>query len=99
MDNNNKQPPKKPEGKKPKIWVLLLITAAIVLVISSVYNMVVNSQYTQTTFTEFMAEVDAGNLAEVEIHSDRVIYLTKDEAENPPTSRNPATPACPTVIF
>ena len=83
MDNNNKQPSKKPEGKKPKIWVLLIVTAAIVLLISTVYNTMVNSQYTQTTFTEFMAEMDAGNLSEVEIHQDRVFYLTKDEAEKP----------------
>ena len=83
MDNNNKQPPKKPEGKKPKIWVLLIATAAIVLLISTVYNTMVNSQYTQTTFTEFLAEVDAGNLAEVEIRHDRVIYLTKDQAAKP----------------
>jgi len=83
MDNNNKQPPKKPEGKKPKIWVLLIVTAAIVLLISTVYNAMINSQYTQTTFTEFMAEVEAGNLSEVEIRHDRVIYLTKDQAAKP----------------
>ena len=47
MDNNNKQPPKKPEGKKPKIWVLLIVTAAIVLLISTVYNAMVNGQYTK----------------------------------------------------
>ena len=81
--DNNKQPPKKPEGKKPKIWVLLLITAIIVLAISSVYNAVKNSQYTQTNFTEFMTEAEAGNLAEVEIHQDRVYYLTKAEAAKP----------------
>ena len=83
MDNNNKQPPKKPEGKKPKIWVLLLAAVAIVLLISSVYTAMVNGQYTQTTFTEFMAEVDAGNIAEVEIHHDRVIYMTKAEKDKP----------------
>ena len=83
MDNNNKQPPKKPEGKKPKIWVLLLAAVAIVLVISSVYTAMVNGQYTQTTFTEFMAEVDAGNIAEVEIHHDRVLYMTKAEKDKP----------------
>ena len=83
MDNNKNQPPKKPEGKKPKIWVLLIVTAAIVLLISTVYNAMVNSQYTQTTFTDFMAEVESGNLAEVEIRHDRVIYLTKDELGKP----------------
>ena len=83
MDNNNKQPSKKPEGKKPKIWVLLLAAIAIVVIISSIYTSMVNGQYTQTTFTEFMAEVEANNLSEVEIHHDRVYYLTKTEAEKP----------------
>ncbi|MBQ7328795.1 MAG: ATP-dependent zinc metalloprotease FtsH [Oscillospiraceae bacterium] len=83
MDNNNKQPPKKPEGKKPKIWVLLLAAIAIVLLISTIYTSMVNGQYTQTTFTEFMAEVEANNLSEVEIHHDRVYYLTKTEAAKP----------------
>ena len=81
--DNNKQPPKKPDGKKPKIWVLLLITAVIVVVISSVYNAAVNSQFTQTTFSEFMAEAKADNLAEVEISQDRVHYMTKTEAAKP----------------
>ena len=85
MDNNQNQPPKKPDGKKPKlnIWFALLIAVAIVLLISVVYNAVRNSQYTQTTFTDFMTQVNAGNIAEVEIHQDRVIYLTKEEAEKP----------------
>ena len=85
MDNNQNQPPKKPDGKKPKlnIWFALLAAIAIVLVISVVFNAVRNSQYTQTTFTEFMTEVNAGNIAEVELHQDRVIYLTKAEAEKP----------------
>ncbi len=83
MDNNNNQPPKKPEGKKPKIWVLLLAAIAIVLLISTIYTSMVNGQYTQTTFTEFMAEVEANNLSEVEIHHDRVYYLTKNEAAKP----------------
>ncbi|MBQ8881690.1 MAG: ATP-dependent zinc metalloprotease FtsH [Oscillospiraceae bacterium] len=86
MDNNQKQPPKKPDGKKPKlnIWITVMITVALVLVISVVYNFVKNSQYTQTTFTEFMTEAKANNLAEVEIHHDRVMYMTKEEKSKPP---------------
>ena len=85
MDNNQKQPPKKPNEKKPKlnIWITLLIAVAIVLVFSLVYNAVRNSQYEQTTFTDFMEAMKAGNIAEVELHQDRIIYLTKEEAEKP----------------
>jgi len=85
MDTNQNQPPKKPDGKKPKLnlWALLLIAVAIVLVCSLVFNAVKNSQYEQTTFSEFMEAVKSGQIAEVELHADRVIYLTKEEAAKP----------------
>ncbi len=89
MDPNNNQPPKKPDGKRPKfsIWFALMITVAIVLIISTVYNTVSNSQYTQTTFSEFMAEAEQDNLAEVEIRYDRVVYMTKTEAAKHPSQQ------------
>ena len=85
MDPNQKQPQKKPDGKRPKfnIWLTLMITVAIVLIIGTVYNAVRNSQYTKTTFSEFMEAAQADNLAEVELRYDRILYLTKEEAEKP----------------
>ncbi len=75
----------KPDGKKPKgnFLTLLVITLAIVLLISSIYNAVQDSQYTQTTYSEFKQAMAAGQIAEAEIHSDRVIYMTKEEADKP----------------
>ena len=89
MDQKNNQPPKKPDGKRPKfsIWFALMITVALVLIISTIYNAVSNSQYTQTTFSEFMAEAEKDNLAEVEIRYDRVVYMTKTEAAKHPTQQ------------
>ncbi len=87
MDPNRNEPPKKPDGdgKKPKgNWlVTVIITVAIVLLISSIYNMIAGSQYNQTTFSHFLEQKAAGNLAEVELRYDRVLYLTKDEAAKP----------------
>ncbi len=85
MDPNNNQPPRKPEDKKPKlnIWVAIVATAAILFLFSSVYSAVRNSRYTETTFTDFMTEMKANNLAEVELHSDRILYMTKTEAAKP----------------
>ncbi|MBO5323880.1 MAG: ATP-dependent zinc metalloprotease FtsH [Oscillospiraceae bacterium] len=84
MEENRESPKKNSsgDGKKPKlnIWVTLLIAVAIVLVISTVYNAIVNSQFKETTYDEFLAEMEAGNLAEVELQYDRVVYLTKEEA-------------------
>ncbi len=85
MEQNRNQPPKKPDNKRPKfnIWLTLMITVAIVLIISSLYNAVVKSQYTQTTFSEFMEAAKNDNIAEVEIRYDRVLYMTKEEAAKP----------------
>ena len=89
MDLNSNEPQKKPDGKRPKfsIWITIMVTVAIILIISSVYNAVVKSQYTQTTFSEFMEEFHMNNLAEVEIRYDRVVYMTREEAAKPPAKQ------------
>ena len=69
------------DEKRPRsIWIALIVTVAIILLISSVLNAVSNSQYTKTTYSDFLAAKDAGQLAEVEIRADRIVYLTKAEA-------------------
>ena len=59
QNRNDSSPkgPKRPGGgddRKPSNnrWVALLIAVAIVLAISSIYNAVRGSQYTQTTWSE-----------------------------------------------
>ena len=83
--NRNDSHNNKPEDKRPKlnIWVTLLIAVAIVLVISTVYNAIANSQYTLVDYSEFRAEMEKNNLAEVSVEFDRIYYLTKAEAEKP----------------
>ena len=88
MEPNRNKPndPKKP-GKKGNIWVTLIITVAIVLLISSVYNAIVKSQYTETTLTHFFEAKEAGNLSEVQIQYDRIVYMTKEEAAKSPVEQ------------
>ena len=71
------------DKKKPKmnIFGMLILCVAIILLISSVYNMIVGSQYTQTTYSEFLDEMESGNLEEVQLRSDRILYMTKEEAK------------------
>ena len=84
--NNNQNNNKNPGQQKPKgnPWGALLITLAIVLIVSMVFNSVRKNQYTQTTFTDFMTAYEQGQLDEVEFHADRVIYMTKEEAAKDP---------------
>ncbi len=76
-DNGTGSGDKRPKGN---IWGTLIVSIAVVLIISMIYNAVSGSQYTQTTWSQFLAEKDAGNLAEVQFQTDRVIYMTKTEA-------------------
>ena len=86
MDTNNKDPKKNPqnEDKKPKgIGLALLITIAIVLLVSLVYNAISNSKYQEVSYTDFRKAIESGQIEEVRLEYDRVIYLTKEEAAKP----------------
>lgn len=88
QNRNNSNSPNKNDpkgGKRPRgnIWLMLVITVAIILIISSVYSAIVSSQYQETDFSHFMGAWEGGQLVEVELHYDRVYYLTKDEAQKP----------------
>ena len=88
MEPNRNDPKSNPgrDSQKPKgiSWGKLLIALAIVLIISSTYNFVKKSQYTETSFSDFMTAFEQGQLVEVELHPDRVIYMTKEEAAKEP---------------
>ena len=87
-NNPNRKPPENPNGEdnKPKTngWVALTIAILVVLAFSTIFNAVSNSQYTQTTWSDFRDAVEANNLSEVEIRHDRVVYMTREEAEKDP---------------
>ena len=82
-------PNKKPDGDKPKgqVWTALIITLALVLVFSWVYNTVRNSQYTQTSYSDFYEAKVNAQLSEVEIQVDRIVYMTKEEAAKDPSQQ------------
>ena len=80
QNKNDKNNDKKQKGS---IWVTVIITVVIVLLVSSVYNYISNSQYVQTTYTDFLDAMEADNLEEVELRLDRILYLTKEEAQKP----------------
>jgi hypothetical protein len=81
--NDKKTPDSGDKRPKKNILFALVIAIALVILISTVFNAVRNSQYSQTTFSDFMTEWENNNLKEVEIQSDRILYLTKTEWEKP----------------
>ena len=89
QNSNNENPRKGGEDKKPKSNLLMtfVITAAIFLLISSLYSAISDSQYDETKFSEFVAAWEAENLDEVELRYDRIIYMTKEEAAKDPNEQ------------
>ena len=88
-NNNQNNNGKKPEGNRPKgsIGTALLITLAIVLLINWIYGSISKSQYTETSFSDFLEAKEAGQLTEVEMQYDRIIYMTKEEAAKPASAQ------------
>ena len=89
-NRNNNHNNKKPEGgERPKgnFGTALLITLVLVLVFSWVLNTVKKSQYTEKDWNDFVQAMEAGQLSEVEIQTDRVLYMTKEEASKDPSDQ------------
>ena len=89
MDPNQKDSqgnnPSGGDKKKPKGNIVFAFVAAVmvVLIVSGVYNYISKSRYTEKTYSDFLKAVEEGQLHEVEFRVDRIIYMTKEEAEKP----------------
>ncbi len=89
MEQQPNKTPNNPNDKKPKgnIWITVLISVAVMLLFMFIYNSVSGSKYTETTFNDFLAARQNQQLAEVEFKSDRILYMTKEEAAKPAGQR------------
>ena len=78
---NNQKPSGNPGGKKPRgnILVTLLLSAGIVLLIVLLYNSIRGSKYEEVSFSQFMEEKAADNIGQVELYTDRIIYMTRED--------------------
>ena len=80
-NSNNKPGDKKPRGN---LLMIFLISVALVLGISILYHAIDDSKYDKKSYDEFLTMWEAGELAEVEFQVDRILFLTKEEAEKEP---------------
>ena len=90
MDNHrNNQNKNSNNEKKPKgnIWFALIAAVVLILVINAVWGFVRNSQYTQQKLTHFLDAKEKGQLYEVELQYDRIVYMTKEDHEKPPAEQ------------
>ncbi|MGM9589574.1 MAG: ATP-dependent metallopeptidase FtsH/Yme1/Tma family protein, partial [Faecousia sp.] len=83
-DHNNNRKPGGENDRSKQIGAAVIVSLALILLFTWVFNTISNSQYTQTTYSEFLQAKENGELAEVELKYDRILYMTKEEAAKDP---------------
>ena len=78
---NSNNPNSKGEKKGRGLLLPLLISLAMLLAFMLIYDAVAGSKYQEVTYTEFLRAKEAGELGEVHIQSDRIVYYTLEEME------------------
>ena len=96
QNNNNPQKDSQNQNKRPRRFAVVLIAVLVLLLITGIYRSIANSQYTETTFSDFLQDMQKNNLAEVEIRSDRIVYLTREEAAKPASQQKAFYTGLPT---
>ncbi len=81
--DNNKDPKNNDKKPKSRIWITLVFSLAIILIGAWIFNAVSASHYIEKDFSHFLEVKNGGNLKEVELRFDRIVYMTKEEAEKP----------------
>ena len=102
MVNNIKDPrnnkPNQENDKGKHIGTAVIISLALILLFTWVYNTITNSQYTQTTYSDFLVAMEQGDLAEVEVKYDRILYMTREEAAKEPSQQRACYTGLPVGI-
>ncbi len=80
-DPRDHQPKKDPNSKRPKsILVLIAAALAFTVIINLIYSAVTSAYLQKINFTEFEDMIAQSQVAEVIVHPDRYVILTKEEA-------------------
>ena len=74
-DSSNNKGPGAPGEKKPKWLLTVAVALAAALLAFMVSNMINGSKYKEKTFSDFLDAKLAGELAEVQLRADRILYL------------------------
>ena len=93
---NNK--PNQENDKGKHIGTAVIISLALILLFTWVYNSITNGQYTQTTYSDFLTAMENNNLAEVQVRYDRILYMTREEAAKEPSQQRACYTGLPVGI-
>ncbi len=78
----NKPPQEDPDGKRTKSIIIMIAIALIfTMVINLIYTSISSASLEQISNTEFQQLLESHQVVQVEFRSDRILILTKEEAE------------------
>ena len=83
QDNRNKKNGRESRDPLRTGLPLLALAVVIVLLFNWVYNSITAAQLEEKSYSDFLTMVQNNQLAEVQFQTDRVLFITKEEANQP----------------
>ena len=83
QDNRNKKNGRESRNPLRTGLPLLALAVVIVLLFNWVYNSITAAQLEEKSYSDFLTMVQNNQLAEVQFQTDRVLFITKEEANQP----------------
>ena len=83
QDNRNKKNGRESRDPLRTGLPLLALAVVIVLLFNWVYNSITAAQLEEKSYSDFLTMVQNTQLAEVQFQTDRVLFITKEEANQP----------------
>ena len=83
QDNRNKKNGRESRDPLHTGLPLLALAVVIVLLFNWVYNSITAAQLEEKSYSDFLTMVQNNQLAEVQFQTDRVLFITKEEANQP----------------
>lgn len=93
QDNRNKKNGRESRDPLRTGLPLLALAVVIVLLFNWVYNSITAAQLEEKSYSDFLTMVQNNQLAEVQFQTDRVLFITKEEANQPGRPRRFITQA------
>ncbi|MBQ1280865.1 MAG: ATP-dependent metallopeptidase FtsH/Yme1/Tma family protein, partial [Oscillospiraceae bacterium] len=85
--NQNKKKNNQQEPKQRPILPIILIALALTLVFNQVFSAITNANTKEMPYSEFIALAEADKIDSVEFQSDRIVFLTREEAKKEDTQQ------------
>ena len=88
--NSNNSNKNKPDGGGPKqrsIFPIIMVALVLTLIFNMIYTSIANAHTVEMDYSEFLQLVEDDKIDTVEFESDRIRFLTRDEADKSAASQ------------